>query len=86
VERKAVTDIAAARLLAQADPSLSDCDRMVLNVIAGWPHIHDLDECLRAGDVTLDGLCGTVRLPRPYVFAAVARLEDAGYLPMGAIR
>lgn len=84
--RKEVTDIAAARLLGQADPQLSGMDRLVLDVVAGWPHIFDLDECLRRGDITLDGLCGGIRLPRQYVFASVARLEDFGYLPMGAIR
>lgn len=85
--RKLATNIAAANLLAHADPALSDLDRQVLAAVAGWPHIHDLDECIRAGDITLDGLCRTLpTLPRPHVFAAVARLEDYHYLPRGAIR
>jgi hypothetical protein len=85
--RVALTNIAAAALLAGADPALSPLDRDVLAAIASWPHIHDLDECIRAGDITLNNLCRTLPgLPRPHVFAAVARLEDAHYLPQGAIR
>lgn len=65
---------------------LSPNDVHVLNLIASLPHRVDLDDCIRAGDFTLDDLCRRTRMPRPHVFAAVARLEDFGLLPMGAIR
>ncbi len=80
------TDIACANLLCAVDAALSANDRDVLATIAAWPHIDDLDECIRAGDITLDRLCARLSLPRPYVFYSVARLEDLGYLPKGAIR
>lgn len=79
-------NIAYAAIIAPLDPRLSDNDRHVLNLIAEWPHRVDLDECIREGDITLDGLCRRTRLARPYVFMCVARLEDYGLIPMSAIR
>jgi hypothetical protein len=65
--------------------------------IAG--RLADLDPCLNINDLevlalinrnenvsTLDGLCALTIRPREYVFAAVARLEDRGFLDKGAIR
>ncbi len=85
--RVAVTDIAAAVLLAEADPHVAGFVRDVLHAIGRLPHAVDLDECLRAGDFTLNQLCERLpRVPRPWVFYSVALLEDRNYLPKGAIR
>ena len=69
-----MTGLAFAAITAPLDDRLSPNDRQVLAAVAGCP------------DVTLDALCQLVSLPRPYVFYAVARLEDLGYLPTGVIR
>jgi hypothetical protein len=62
-------------LVAPLDARLSDVDRAVLSTVVS------------RRIATLDELCRRCpNLPRPYVFAAVARLEDLGYLPTGAIR
>jgi len=79
-------NIAFAAIVGPLDPRLSAIDLHVLHLIASLPHSRDLDDCIRAGDFTLDDLCRKTRLPRPHVFAAVARLEDFGLLPKGAIR
>lgn len=75
-------DLAFGAVVVDADPRLSKWDREVLRAVAQQPN------CLW----TLDILAVRV-LPkdlratgRQYVFAAVARLEDFGYLPMGRIR
>lgn len=78
--------IAFAAIVGPLDIRLSPNDRHVLNLIAAWPHRHDLDECIRAGDITLDGLCRRTRLPKPHVFFSVARLEQLGLIPTSAIR
>lgn len=68
----------AAVLLAQADPRLSDVDRLVVYTMDGWDG---------TDPPTLDGLCHLLGgIPRQHVFAAVARLEDWTYLPWGQIR
>jgi hypothetical protein len=64
----------AARL-ADLNPSLTINDLEVLALI-------DRNENVS----TLDGLCALTVRPREYVFAAVARLEDRGFLDKGAIR
>lgn len=87
MERKTATDIAAAALLAQNDPHVDGVPVRVLRTISCWPHIHDLDECIRAGDLTLDSVARMMPgVPRPMVFYSVALLEDRGYLPHGTIR
>lgn len=78
--------IAYAAIVAPLDDRLSPNDRHVLDLLAGWPHIADLDACIRAGDITLDGLCQKTRLPKPYVFQCVARLEEFGLIPGSCIR
>jgi hypothetical protein len=81
-----VTDVAFSLITAPLDDRLNAHDRAVLAVIARFP-CRDINDCVRAGDLTLNSLCRGLRhTPRPYVFAAVARLEDLGYLPIGAIR
>ncbi|MBF9135187.1 hypothetical protein I0C86_40630 [Plantactinospora sp. S1510] len=86
-EKVVATNIAYAATFAYCDPRLSAADRQVLDVLAGWPHSWDLDECIRAGDVTLDTLCRRARpLQKPAVVEAVARLEEFGLLPLGVIR
>jgi hypothetical protein len=64
-------------LLAGKDPTVSPLGRDVLRVLAEEP-----------GPWTLDRLADRISGPggRPFVFAAVARLEDAGWLPWGWIR
>lgn len=85
--RKLATDIAAAALLAEADPAMYGYGLDVLRAIAAWPHSYDLDECIRAGDITLDGLCArNPHIESWWVFYSVAMLEHRGYLPRGAIR
>lgn len=68
-------------LLAEADPTLSRWEKDVLGALARW------DE--QRPPPTLDSLAETLSIrdeARPFVFAAVARLENAGWLPRGAIR
>lgn len=80
-------DLTFGAIVAHSDSRLSYDDRVVLEAVARWRHIVDINEVVRAGDITLDELCRRLRkLPRPVVFASVARLEDHGYLPQGAIR
>ena len=82
-----MSDVTFGAITAGIDERLSPNDRQVMRAVAEWRHIADINEVVRAGDITLDGLCRALRhLPRPYVFASVANLEDHGYLPMGAIR
>lgn len=79
--------IAEAVILASADPSCSAAEQHVLRTIADWPTtLLNVDDYTRGGLLTLDQLAERVRYPRPTVFGAVARLEDNGYLPKGAIR
>jgi hypothetical protein len=81
-----MSDVAFSVIAAPLDGRLSDNDKTVMAAIGRFP-AQDLDDCIRAGDLTLDGLCARLQYtPRPYVFYAVARLEDLGYLPKGAIR
>ncbi|MER7331778.1 MULTISPECIES: hypothetical protein [unclassified Micromonospora] len=84
--RRSSPPIAFAAIVGPLDVRMSPNDEHVLNLIAAWPHIHDLDECIRAGDITLDGLCRRTRLAKPHVFMSVARLEEFGLIPAGAIR
>lgn len=64
-----------AAIVATIDPRLCGHDRAVIAAV----------ETHRPA--TLDALCALLGpTPRPYVFAAVARLEDLGYLPTGTIR
>ena len=70
-----MTDVTFAAITAPLDDRLSPSECQVMAIIAA----------VRTG-VTLDALCRLVSLPRPYVFYAVARLEDLGYLPTGVIR
>jgi len=70
-----------AGIVADADPVLSGHERRVLRVLAAV----SADRLL-----TLDGLSELVypgdSHARRYVFAAVASLEDIGYLTRGKIR
>lgn len=72
-----MSDLTFAAITAPLDERLSPNERHVMALLADWP---------QRGGVTLDALCRRTSLPRPYVFAAVARLEDLGYLPIGVIR
>lgn len=82
-----MTSIDYARIVAPLDPRVCGNDRNVLETIAGWRYIVSLDECIRAGDITLDGLCRALpRMPKHHVFAAVARLEEFGLIPQSCIR
>ena len=81
-----MTDLAFAAITAPLDDRLSPVERLVMATIARYYTDEDLTGTPRPDDVTLDALCHRSRLPWPYVFAAVARLEDLGYLPTGAIR
>lgn len=70
------SDLAFAGVIAHADTRLSGHDRAVMAAVAA----HGLPS-------SLDHLCAWFPYtPRPYVFYAVARLEDLGYLGKGAIR
>jgi hypothetical protein len=44
------------------------------------------DEAVARGDISLDKLCRATNLPKPHVFAAVARLEEFGLIPESCIR
>jgi hypothetical protein len=77
----ASVDVAAAVILAPLDVRLSRHDCAVMREIG------QIVDAVLAGGITLDGLCERLpNTPREYVFAAVARLEDRGYLPLGVIR
>lgn len=77
-----MTDTTFSAIASRVDDRCNDHDRAVLAYLA------DLgDDTLRCGGVSLDALCDRFpTTPREFVFAAVARLEDRGYLPKGAIR
>jgi hypothetical protein len=82
-----VNDVMFSVIAAPLDDRLTAHERAVMAAVGAFPHIVSLDEVIRAGDLSLDELCRRLpRTPRPYVFYAVARLEDLGYLPKGAIR
>lgn len=68
-------DLAAAAMLATADPRLSDIDRWILRTIAVDP-----------GRRTLDNLSDGCSWCREQVFGSVGRLETLGHLPKGLIR
>lgn len=82
-----MSDVMFSVIAAPLDPRLSGHERDVMAAIGRIKVIDSLDEVIRAGDITLNGLCRLMPgTPRPYLFYAVARLEDLGYLPNGAIR
>ena len=68
-------------VIADADPQLSGHERRVLRVLNAWPPGRTL---------TLDNLAEAAYpgsgYARRHVFAAVASLEDIGYLERGEIR
>ena len=72
----AVTDMAFSVIASRLDSRLSAHERAVMTVLGRNDALGSLDDLC-------DDLPAT---PRPYVFYAVARLEDLGYLPTGAIR
>ncbi|MEV0431530.1 hypothetical protein [Micromonospora sp. NPDC050495] len=81
-----MTDVIFGAITAPLDVRLSANEQQVMQSIAEWRLI-DINDVVYARGITLDALCRRLRdLPRPVVFASVARLEDLGYLPMGAIR
>lgn len=74
-----VTDLTFAAVYAPLDTRLCQHDRDVMAAVGRRP--------AGLSGLTLDGLCDLLpNRPRPYIFAAVARLEDLGYLPKGTIR
>ena len=67
-----------AVLLSRIDRTLCDWDRRILRQLLGRYGLPTLDELAAELEPYGSG--------RPHVFAAVARLEDRGWLPKGQIR
>ncbi len=83
------SNITYAEIVAPLDIRVCGIDRDVLELItqlAGRNPEVGADEAITRGDITLDKLCRATRLPKPHVFAAVARLEEFGLIPGSCIR
>ena len=59
--------------------------KLILNAVSGYPEA-TAGEVIERGDITLDKLCQGTWMPKPHVFAAVARLEEFGLIPESRIR
>lgn len=83
------------------DPRLSPFERTVLTAVDRWPGVQlgfddigmpTLSHIDTAGPrptldlLVTDGASAQLRNVKPQVFLAVARLEEFGYLPVGAVR
>lgn len=70
-------------IVASLDPRLNAYQTAVLRVVAADPDREWTLDSLAAEVLPRMGLSASAR---QYVFAAVATLEDIGYLPRGSIR
>jgi hypothetical protein len=83
-------NLAYAEIIAPVDGRICGVDLDVLKLISELasrnPEV-SADDALGRGDITLDKLCrASTVIPKPHLFAAVARLEEFGLIPESRIR